>query len=553
MNKKINIHIIIIFALGLVLMVSCNRVVVRLESIPENTPEGQTLFVTGNFNNWDPGDENYQLTLEADSNYYVTLPSGFGVVEYKFTRGDWTSVEKDICGEERGNRILAIANIDTLTTEIESWSDLDPLNCPKLTIKLENIPENTPEEDVIAIASNLNSWDPDYASIFVKDQSGNLYVNIFRPEGTDNLEYKITRGNLSTSESDEFGNEIPNRVGDFGKGDTLTLDVKGWSDLPLPKSQRVVLIINNLPKNTPPNANIFLACNLNSWAPGDNNYVFKKNKNGQYYFTLSRKKLLLEYKITRGNWSTVEVGRNGYDIENRSINLQNQDTVFIDIKRWNDIGGPNDDKITVILNKIPDSTPSKDKIYISGNFNGWSPGKLRHAFKKNKNDNYSVNLPRKDDDIEFRITRGSMASIQVDRYGSEVFTNNYSYNDIDTLFIEVENWSDLPKKQVDHVTLVIDQMPENTPSDAVIFLAPDFNNWNPNDLNLTFDNLRDGRPVITVPATGKTMKYKITRGGWSTVEVNSTGDEIPDRILHYGFADTVYINIKKWRDLDGNY
>ncbi len=49
------------------------------------------------------------------------------------------------------------------------------------------------------------------------------------------------------------------------------------------------------------------------------------------------------------------------------------------------------------------------------------------------------------------------------------------------------------------------------------------------------------------------MEFKITRGSWGNVEVDNLGNEITDRILNYGFADTVLIDVIKWRDFDGNY
>ena len=553
MKNKINIHIIVLLSLGLIFMASCKRVVIRVESIPENTPKGQPIFVTGNFNNWDPGEEMYIMTLEADSNYYITLPPGFGTVEYKFTRGDWTTVEKDICGEETSNRFLAISQTDTITNSILSWNDLDPVNCPRLTILIENIPENTPEDDIIAIASNINSWDPDAVSIFKKDGLGKMYVTINRPPGIEKLDYKMTRGDLSTSESDEFGNELPNRILEFGKKDTVKVSIEGWCDMPETKSKRVVLIIESLPENTPRYDNLFLVSNLNSWVSGDMNYQFQLNKNGQLFYPVPRKKLMLDFKITRGNWNTVEVDKNGWDIDNRTIDLQNTDTVYIKIDRWKDMGRSGDDDITVVLYKIPESTPEKAKFYISGTFNGWNPGRIRHKFHKDSNGSYYVNLPRKDGDFEMRITRGSWESAQVDSYGSDFYAYKYNYNDVDTLFINVENWKDLPKKRMDNVTLVIDKLPVRTPDYGNIYLAPDFNGWDPKDDKLIFDKLPDGRPVITIPTHGKSMEYKITRGGWYTAEVDKNGNEIPNRTLYFGFADTVYIKVKKWRDFGGNY
>ena len=84
---------------ALLLLVSCHQAVIKVEGIPGNTPKGQPLYVTGNFNNWDPGDEAYQMTLNSVTVLilFIFLP-GFGSVEYKITRGDWTTVETDVCG-----------------------------------------------------------------------------------------------------------------------------------------------------------------------------------------------------------------------------------------------------------------------------------------------------------------------------------------------------------------------------------------------------------------------------------------------------------------------
>ncbi len=546
---------IIISTLILAVLASCKRVVVKVESIPKNTPPGQPIYITGNFNNWDPGEALYILDMDDDSNYFITLPPGFGIVDYKFTRGDWTTVEKNVCGEEISNRRMDVAAYDTIVHTIKSWSDLDPLDCPKLTLKIENLPENTPEDDIIALASSANSWDPDNSSVFYRTRSGELFLTIERPPGINYIDYKITRGDLSTSESDEFGNQILSRVLKFGKRDTINIDVKGWTDLDNTKSNRVVLIIKKLPKNTPPYDKIYLASNLNSWDPGDKNYEFQVNGNGQYFYPIPRRNMTMEFKITRGDWETQEVDKYGYDISNRQVELLDKDTIYIDIERWKDMGEADLDEITITLTDLPESTPEESKLYVSGNFNGWNPGKLRHRFHKDINGNYSVNLPRKHGEIEFRITRGSWETAQVDKYGSEILPYRYHYHDIDSIRINVENWKDKPTKKSKSVTIVLNNIPDNTADEDKLYLAPEFNGWNPMDEELTFDKLQDGKPAITLFVTKNTvsMEYKITRGGWSRVEVDEYGDEIQNRRLYFGFTDTVFIDVLRWRDHDGKY
>lgn len=543
----------ILFLAALMFLASCHKVVLKVEEIPSNTPTGQSLFVAGNFNSWDSGDERYQMTMGPDSAYYITLPPGFGMVEFKFTRGDWTTVEKDICGYELENRYYTLGDQDTIPLSIESWGDLDPVDCPRLTLVLKDLPENTPADDQILVAGDFNAWNPDEESILEKDSSGNYSVTIPRPQETDNIEFKITRGDMAMAEADEFGNDLPNRKIKFGQKDTVELSVKGWIDKPSKQSNRVYFIIESLPKNSTSYGNLYLVSSLNNWTPDDQNYVFQRNKQGQLFLPMPRKGKTLEYKITRGNWWTVEVDRFGYDIPNRSTSLQTADTVYLNIEGWKDTTVPNDDELTVIISSLPDNTPENPRIYIAGSFNNWNPSRNRYKFSQLENGQYLVNIPRENDNFEFKITRGSYESVELDKYGADILTRRHSYKDSDTIYVNVENWRDLPLYNAEEITIVINKLPSNTPENDNIFLAPDFNDWNPSSVAMVFKYLDDGRPYMTVEKKNDYMLYKITRGDWDRVEVDDFGQAIPNRFVAFGFADTVYIEIVKWRDFDGTY
>ncbi len=547
-------HIILFLSAIILLFASCKRAVVRVDGIPPNTPRGQSIYITGNFNNWDPGEEKYQMQIQADSTYMVKLPPGFGSIEYKFTRGDWTTVEKDLCGYEMGNRSLILGEADTVSNTIESWNDLDPVNCPRITFVLAEIPENTPEDGQIAVAGNFNSWDPDESTVMKIDSSGKYSVTITRPPNISELEFKMTRGDLSSAESDEFGNIIPSRTVKFGVKDTIEVSIDGWIDRRGKKgSPRVILILKNLPASTPINDDFYFVSSLNNWTAGDRNYVFQRNKNGDYFFPIPRKRKNLEYKITRGDWNNVEVDKFGFDIPNRIINLAEVDTVFIDVKGWKDKTTINDHEVTIVLSSLPKTTPENDDIYITGNFNGWAQRNKKHKFQQNETGRYFVNLPRQRDILEFKILRGSWNTIEVGEDGSDFENRIVFYKDIDTLNVVVANWIDIPTLDNDDITIVLNTLPVNTPQLEDIYLAPDFNGWNPGSKSMIFRKLADGRPYITIPKHGNLMEYKITRGNWATVEVDKNGDESSNRILHHGFADTVFIDVLKWRDLNGNY
>jgi len=551
--KKNKIHTYIIFLLGLIFLASCHSVVLKVEDVPSNTPADQSIFVVGNFNNWDPGGDQYRMTLGEDSAYYLTLPPGFGTVEFKFTRGDWTTVEKDICGYEIDNHYFKLGNTDTVVQSVASWGDLDPVDCPRLTLVLKDLPENTPVDDLIVVAGDFNSWDPDAKAIMEKDRMGDYRITIPRPKNKDYVEFKVTRGDLATSEADEFGSEIPSRKVKFGQKDTVELDVKGWIDKPVKLSNRVCFIIENIPEKTPGFDDIYLVSNMNNWTPGDRNYVFQRNKDWQLFLTLPKKSKSFEYKLTRGNWQTVEVDKYGYDTPNRKINMHEEDTVYLDVKAWKDLTRHSIETVTIVLTSLPESTPSDSKIYIAGSFNNWNPSRSKFRFSLDDQGHYFVNIPRDRYNFKFVITRGSLQTIEVDQYGSAILSREYAYSDTDTVFMEVENWEDLPKYKTNKVTLVLNSLPSKTPAQDIVFLVSDFNGWNPMAASMVFKYLEDGRPYYTIQKDIDRMEYKITRGGWEKVEVDNMGLEIPNRRLTFGFADTVYIDVIKWRDFDGTY
>jgi hypothetical protein len=547
MKSKIIERIFIAIAV-LLLVASCRRAVIRVESIPSNTPKGQPLYVAGNFNNWDPGDPSYQMTLNSDSSYTYKLPPGFGSVEYKITRGDWTTVETDVCGYEMANRELVLGQQDSASINVESWNDLDPLNCPRLTLVVKNVPPDTPDSDSLALAGNFNSWNPDKSSVLRRDSTGKYSITIPRPSNIKEVEYKVTRGDLSKAESDEYGNVLPNRTATFGKKDTIELSVEGWVDRPTVKTNRIWFICKKIPSNTPSRDDIILVSNLNSWDPGDRNYAMIRNSKGQYSFSMPKKNYHLEFKFTRENWHSVETDPYGYDIENRQVDLNGNDTVFIEIEGWKDLPYSLDRDVTVILSELPAQTPPEDKLFLAGNFNGFDPNRAKFRFEKNIQGQYVLNIPREHHNMEFKVTRGSWKTIEVDRYGSEMPNRNYLYKDFDTLYISVANWKDKPLFHQGKITIVIDRLPDNTPENSSIYIAGTFNDWNPGNRNFTFQMMDDNKLYFTLPLNQDYIEYKITHGSWNKCEVDKNGSDIPNRGLNMGFADTVHIIVPRWLD-----
>ena len=106
----------------------CNaaaQLVISLNTVPENTPPSDNIYITGSFNNWDADNSQYLMNNNGDGSYYIVLDPAPGIVEYKFTRGSWATVE----GDENGNFIPNHAvnyngqqmNVDVA---VISWEDL---------------------------------------------------------------------------------------------------------------------------------------------------------------------------------------------------------------------------------------------------------------------------------------------------------------------------------------------------------------------------------------------------------------------------------------------
>ena len=137
---------------------ACGQITIKLDKVPANTPAGSKIYVAGNFNFWDPGDDRYIMDYNKQNGYSITLPVSFGSVEYKFTRGDWSTVECDRCGNDISNRKIVDFDNKPIHNKIESWADLEPLDCDSVLVILSNLPKNTPKDAEIKIAGNFNAW-----------------------------------------------------------------------------------------------------------------------------------------------------------------------------------------------------------------------------------------------------------------------------------------------------------------------------------------------------------------------------------------------------------
>jgi glycosidase len=96
--------------------------------LPANTPAGDTVFIAGDFQGWNPGAT--PMTKVDSTTWSISLPFTEGdPPQYKYTRGTWEAVEKDAACGEIANRTFDVAYGEDGTQQVEDtvekWRDVD--------------------------------------------------------------------------------------------------------------------------------------------------------------------------------------------------------------------------------------------------------------------------------------------------------------------------------------------------------------------------------------------------------------------------------------------
>ncbi len=100
------------------------------------------------------------------------------------------------------------------------------------------------------------------------------------------------------------------------------------------------------------------------------------------------------------------------------------------------------------------------------------------------------------------------------------------------------------------VTFVV-RAPASTPPGAVLWISgdrPELGAWNGSGLRLRPDSSGAWTGSFS-PPTGAAFEYKVTRGGWETVEKDASGGELANRTgIAGGAEDTLRVTVAAWRD-----
>ncbi|MBL7817779.1 MAG: helix-turn-helix domain-containing protein [Saprospiraceae bacterium] len=204
--------------------------------------------------------------------------------------------------------------------------------------------------------------------------------------------------------------------------------------------------------------------------------------------------------------------------------------------------------------KYPEFLTQEKRLFIATDFNNWDPSSEEYELKKDGKGVFSITLPDTFRYFEYKFTQGSWLSSEGGPNGYARPNRIYEKSSSDTsktIKIAIETWETVPQYE-----FIVSGLPKNTPHDAHIFIAGNFNSWNPSDPNFRLKKQLDGSYRILVYSQLPKLEYKFTRGSWESVEGRSSGKARPNRIftknssMRNKIAD---IEILSWEDLTGTF
>ncbi len=192
------------------------------------------VYITGNFNNWDPRDTDYEMKPMEDGSYFLEITDDIlpGKLEYKFTKGGWENVEIDRYGNITPNRKIGKGAQET-KDHVEKWRiNWGPFKkefFPEIELISEKfyIPQLDKTRKVWALLPyNYHKTDKSYPVLYLQDAQ-----NLF-------------------NEGSAFGNwEIDKKMSilaEYGRGDLIIIAIENGNEH---RINEYILEVSSLAKN----------------------------------------------------------------------------------------------------------------------------------------------------------------------------------------------------------------------------------------------------------------------------------------------------------------
>ncbi len=194
-----------------------------------------------------------------------------------------------------------------------------------------------------------------------------------------------------------------------------------------------------------------------------------------------------------------------------------------------------------------------ENIYMASDFNDWNPGDAKYRLQKVAPQRYELKIKNPPQIFEYKFTQGTWATSEGTPAGESLSNRIYRRSKVgtDTLETSILGW----EEQIVY-TIIVTAIPDNTPKDASIYIAGNFNNWSPNDENYRLRKNIDGSYRTIVYSDKPTLDFKFTRGSWETVEARESGKARPNRRLNRAKTTEIRnleFTIVGWEDLQGTF
>lgn len=106
-----------------------------IKQLPKHHDYYQDIYISGDFEGWSGGSEPFKLH-KKNKQYSISIPKNTEAINYKFTLGNWQSVECKRNGNPIDNRTYAFGKTnDTVFVKIAHWSDPNQKNKPSTAAK----------------------------------------------------------------------------------------------------------------------------------------------------------------------------------------------------------------------------------------------------------------------------------------------------------------------------------------------------------------------------------------------------------------------------------
>lgn len=97
-------------------------------------------------------------------------------------------------------------------------------------------------------------------------------------------------------------------------------------------------------------------------------------------------------------------------------------------------------------------------------------------------------------------------------------------------------------------TVFTGKIPAPKSASEGLFLAGDFNGWNPADKAWQLFKTDGEKYALTKELPAGIYHFKITRGSWNTVECDVTGKQVDNRLLKLNADTSVTLDVAGWQD-----